>query len=205
MQKVFIAAAKRTAIGSFMGTLADVPAPVFTSAVVRDILSQTQLPPEAVDEVIVGNVLSAGMKQGPARQVSIGAGIPETVTANAVNIACGSGMKAVANATAYIKAGLGNVYIAGGMENMSASPYLIHGARQGLRMGSKELVDENSAPIPSALACMAATMFVLLGTCAEINSEAMRIVSPVPPGLFVLSIALPAGCATGCAALLGLS
>ncbi|MDR1736472.1 MAG: acetyl-CoA C-acetyltransferase [Oscillospiraceae bacterium] len=141
MQKVFIAAAKRTAIGSFNGALSDISPTKFASDVVKDILAETKLPGEAIDEVIVGNVLSAGLGQGPARQVALGAGLPETVPAHSLNIVCGSGMKAVMDAAAYIMAGHGHVYIAGGMENMSLAPYLIPGARQGLRMGTKEILD----------------------------------------------------------------
>jgi acetyl-CoA C-acetyltransferase len=141
MQKVFIAAAKRTAIGSFNGALSAVHPAKFAAAVVKDILSETRLPGEAVDEVLVGNILPAGLGQGPARQVSLGAGLPETVPAYAINHACGSGMTAMINAAAFIKAGLGHVYMIGGMENMSMAPYLIPGARQGLRMGNKEIQD----------------------------------------------------------------
>lgn len=141
MQKVFIAAAKRTAIGSFNGALSAIHPAKFASAVLRDILAETQLPAEAVDEVLVGNILPAGLGQSPGRQVSRGAGLPDTVPAYSLNIACGSGMKAVMNAAASIRAGLGHVYIAGGMENMSLAPYLIPGARQGLKMGSKQIED----------------------------------------------------------------
>jgi len=141
MQKVFIAAAKRTAIGSFNGALSAVHPAKFAASVVKDIISETRLPADAVDEVLVGNILSAGLGQGPARQVSLGAGLPETVPAYAINHACGSGMTAMINAAALIKAGLGHVYIVGGMENMSLTPYLIPGARQGLRMGNKEIND----------------------------------------------------------------
>jgi len=141
MQKVFIAAAKRTAIGSFNGTLSAIHPAKFAAEVVKDILSETKLPVDAVDEVLVGNILPAGLGQGPARQVSLCAGLPETVPAYSINRACGSGMKAITNAAASVMAGLGHVYIAGGMENMSLAPYLIPGARQGLRLGSKEILD----------------------------------------------------------------
>ena len=141
MNKVFIAAAKRTAVGSFNGMLADVQAPVFAAAVVRDILQSTGFPAAALDEVIVGNILPAGIGQGPARQVSLGADVPIEVPAYSLNIACGSAMKAVMNAATAIRAGLGHAYIAGGMESMSNAPYLLPGARQGLRMGDKTLVD----------------------------------------------------------------
>ncbi|MFV0352411.1 MAG: acetyl-CoA C-acetyltransferase [Oscillospiraceae bacterium] len=141
MKKIYIAAAKRTAVGSFNGALSTVSPIQVASEVVKDILSTTALPPEAIDEVLVGNILPAGLKQGIGRQVSIGAGIPASIPAYTINMVCGSGMKSVMNAVASIKAGLGNVYIAGGTENMSMAPYLIPGARQGLRMGNKEILD----------------------------------------------------------------
>lgn len=141
MKKIFIAAAKRTAIGTFNGSLATVPATQLGTAVVTEILAQTSLPPAAIDEVLVGNVLPAGCKQGIARQVAIGAGIPKEVPAYTINMVCGSGMKAVMNACTSIMAGLGDVYLAGGTENMSRTPYLIQDARTGLRMGNKQLLD----------------------------------------------------------------
>jgi acetyl-CoA C-acetyltransferase len=111
------------------------------AAVIKDLLAETRVPAGALDEVICGNILPAGLGQGPARQAAIYAGIPAEVPAYAINIACGSGMKAVMNAAAAIKSGQGTLFIAGGMENMSMAPYLIPGARQGLRMGNKELTD----------------------------------------------------------------
>ena len=141
MPKVFIAAAKRTAIASFNGALSAVHPAVFAGEVIKDIVRQTALPPDAVDEVLVGNILPAGLGQGPARQAALAGGIPHSVPAYTVNHVCGSGMKAVMNAAAYIMAELGHVYIAGGMENMSLSPYILPGARQGLRMGNKEIND----------------------------------------------------------------
>jgi acetyl-CoA C-acetyltransferase len=139
--KVFIAAAKRTAFGSFNGTLSAVKATDFAAEVVKNIIAETKIPAEKIDEVIVGNVLPAGEKQGLARQVSLGAGVPQEVPAYMASMVCGSGMKAVINAYASIKAGLADLIIAGGTENMSNAPYLIPGARQGLRMGNKEIID----------------------------------------------------------------
>lgn len=141
MKKSYIAAAKRTAIGSFNGGLSTVPAAELGAAVVKDILTQTGVPAAAVDEVIVGNILPAGCKQGIGRQVAILAGVPEEVPAYAVSMACGSGMKAVMAAVTNIAAGVGELYIAGGTESMSLAPYLLPGARQGLRMGNKEIID----------------------------------------------------------------
>ncbi len=141
MRKIFIVAAKRTAIGSFNGTLSTVPAPTFAAAVTRDILKSTGVPGEALTEVIVGNILPAGTGQGIARQVSIGAGVPIEVPAYALNMACGSGMKAMMIAATGVMAGLGELYIAGGTENMSRAPYLLSGARTGLGLGNQQLVD----------------------------------------------------------------
>ena len=141
MKKVYIAAAKRTAIGNFNGTLSAMPAADFASVVVKDILDTAGLAPEAVDEVIVGCVLPAGAGQGIGRQVSLGAGIPDTVPAYALNMVCGSGLKAAAIAYAGIQAQDGEVYVVGGAENMSMTPYLLPEARQGLRMGNKQILD----------------------------------------------------------------
>lgn len=141
MKKVYLAAAKRTAIGSFNGSLSSVPAVSFAADVIKDIIEETGVPAEAVDEVISGMVLTAGAGQGAARQAAIHAGLPETVPAYTVGMVCGSGMKAIINAAASVMSGLGDVYIAGGMENMSMAPYLLPGARQGLRMGNKDIID----------------------------------------------------------------
>ena len=141
MEKVYIAAAKRSAIGSFNGGLSAVPAAQIGAAVVKDILALTGVPADRLDEVIVGNILPAGCGQGVARQVAIHAGVPVEVPAWGISMACGSGMKAVMSAAASVASGMGNVYLAGGTESMSLAPYLIPGARQGLRMGNKEIVD----------------------------------------------------------------
>lgn len=141
MKKVYIAAAKRSAIGSFNGGLSTVPAAQLGAAVVKDLLSLTGVPAERLDEVIVGNILPAGCGQGVARQVAIHAGVPVEVPAWGISMACGSGMKAVMSAAASVATGMGNVFLAGGTESMSLAPYLLPGARQGLRMGNKEIVD----------------------------------------------------------------
>ncbi len=141
MSKVYVAAAKRTAIGAFNGSLSSIPANEYGAAVVSAIMKETNVPGGDVSELISGMVLPAGTGQGPARQVALKAGLPETVPASGISMVCGSGMKAVINAAAAIKAGLGDVYIAGGTENMSQAPYLLPGARQGLRMGNKEVID----------------------------------------------------------------
>ncbi|MDL2323941.1 acetyl-CoA C-acetyltransferase [Ruminococcaceae bacterium OttesenSCG-928-A16] len=141
MKKVYIASAKRSPVGSFNGALSTVAAPKLAAQVIKNVLAETGVPVGELTEVICGNILPAGLGQGPARQAAMQAGIPQEVPAYSLNIACGSGMKAVMNAAAAIKAGLGEVFVAGGMENMSMAPYLIPEARQGLRMGNKEIVD----------------------------------------------------------------
>ena len=141
MEKVYITAAKRSAIGAFAGGLSTVAAPALGAAVARDVLSIAGVPVEKLDEVIVGNILPAGCGQGVARQVAIRAGVPVEVPAWGISMACGSGMKAVMAAAANIASGMGDLYLAGGTESMSLAPYLLPGARSGLRMGNKEIVD----------------------------------------------------------------
>jgi acetyl-CoA C-acetyltransferase len=142
MQKVFIISAKRTAIGMNQGSLKDVSCGEMGSTVVRSIFEETHITPGIVDEVIVGNVLSAGQGQGVARQVALKAGIPNTVCAYGINMVCGSGMKAIMNATASISNGDSHIIIAGGVENMSNAPYLLPGkVRTGNKMGSFETLD----------------------------------------------------------------
>lgn len=141
MQKVYIAAAKRTAIGSFNGTLSPVPAPMFAAEVVRHILSETGIPAADVCETLVGNILPAGCGQGVARQVAINAGLPVEVPAFSLNMACGSGMKAMMLSANSIRADMGGLFIAGGTENMSRAPYLLMDARKGLGLGEQKLID----------------------------------------------------------------
>jgi len=141
MAKVYLVAAKRTAIGSFNGALAAVHPAELGAAVVKDLLQTTGIPAADVDEVIVGNILPAGLGQGLARQVSIKAGVPIGVPAYSLNMVCGSGMKALFNAYANIKAGLHHVVIAGGTENMSMTPYILPNARSGFRMGHVQALD----------------------------------------------------------------
>ncbi|HPT82261.1 MAG TPA: acetyl-CoA C-acetyltransferase [Limnochordia bacterium] len=141
MREVVIVKALRTAIGSFGGTLKDLSAPDLAAVVIRRLLEETQLPPEEVDEVILGNVLQAASGQNPARQAAIKAGIPESVPAFTVNKVCGSGLKAVGLAAQAIQVGDGDVFVAGGMESMSTAPYAVTKARWGSRMGHDQLVD----------------------------------------------------------------
>ena len=143
LKKAYVVSAKRTAIGSFLGSLKDVPAPKLGAALVKAILEETGLPSEAVDEVIVGNVLSAGLGQGVARQVALHGGITHLVPAYAVNQVCCSGMRAVMNAVDGIRAGRTNIVFAGGVESMSQAPFYMPGAkiRNGNKLGDLAAAD----------------------------------------------------------------
>lgn len=141
MQEVVIVAATRTAIGSFQGALANVSAVDLGAAVIRQLLAQTGLNPAEVDEVIMGQVLTAGAGQNPARQASIKAGLPVAVPAMTLNKVCGSGLKALHLGAQAIRCGDADVIIAGGQENMSLANYVMPGARTGLRMGHAQIVD----------------------------------------------------------------
>lgn len=142
MKKVYIVDAKRTAIGSMLGTLKDRTPGEIGSVVVKNILETTKLDPSKVDELICGNILMAGQKQGVARQVELLSGIPHDVPAYGVNMICGSGMKAVMNAYCDIQANFANVVIAGGTEVMSNTPFLVpSSARNGIKMGNFSVVD----------------------------------------------------------------
>ncbi|MFV3415558.1 acetyl-CoA C-acetyltransferase [Pseudomonas nitroreducens] len=141
MQEVVIVAATRTAIGSFQGSLSALPAHELGAAVIRNLLQQTGLDPARVDEVILGQTLTAGAGQNPARQASIAAGLPNSVPAMTVNKVCGSGLKALHLAAQAIRCGDADIVIAGGQESMSLAPYVMPGARTGLRMGHAKLID----------------------------------------------------------------
>ncbi|WP_225775320.1 acetyl-CoA C-acetyltransferase [Pseudomonas sp. Marseille-Q5115] len=141
MKEVVIVAAKRTPVGSFQGALAAVSAVELGATVIRQLLSDTGLAPAEVDEVILGQVLTAGAGQNPARQSSIVAGLPPSVPAMTVNKVCGSGLKALHLATQAIRCGDADVIIAGGQESMSLANYVLPGARTGLRMGHATMVD----------------------------------------------------------------
>lgn len=142
MSRVFIVSAKRTAIGSFLGSLSTVHPAELGSTVVQAILEETKVPASEIDEVIVGNILPAGQGQGIARQVSIGAGIPKEVPAYGLNMVCGSGMKTIMNAYTSIAAGFHHLVIAGGTESMSRAPYIIpEKTRSGIKMGSFTIKD----------------------------------------------------------------
>ncbi|WP_454252801.1 acetyl-CoA C-acetyltransferase [Pseudomonas sp. Marseille-Q7302] len=141
MQDVVIVAATRTAVGSFQGSLANVPAVELGAQVIRALLEQTGVDPAQVDEVILGQVLTAGAGQNPARQAAVKAGLPHEVPALTLNKVCGSGLKAVQLAVQAIRCGDAEIVVAGGMENMSLAPYVLPKVRTGLRLGHAELVD----------------------------------------------------------------
>ena len=136
-----IIAAARTAVGSFGGTLAKVPAPALGAAVIKDVLARAKTDASRVDEVIMGNVLTAGLGQNPARQAAMGAGLPHEVPAMTVDMVCGSRLRAVHLAAQAIKCGDAQIVVAGGQENMSATPHVLNGSRDGTRMGDAKLKD----------------------------------------------------------------
>ena len=141
MQEVVIVAATRTAIGSFQGSLAAIPATELGASVIRNLLQQAGICGSEVDEVILGQVLTAGSGQNPARQAAILAGLPHAVPALTLNKVCGSGLKALHLGAQAIRCGDAEVIIAGGMENMSLAPYVLPAARTGLRMGHASMID----------------------------------------------------------------
>ncbi|MDY0317752.1 MAG: acetyl-CoA C-acetyltransferase [Candidatus Izemoplasmatales bacterium] len=141
-KKVYIVGAKRSPIGSFLGTLKDVHPQEMGSQVLKALLEETKVPVDKISEVIIGNILSAGLGQGIARQISVKSGIPEAVPAYSLNMLCGSGMKAILNAFMGIQSGLSEIVVAGGVESMSYAPYLVSGkVRSGNKMGNMEMVD----------------------------------------------------------------
>ena len=138
---IVITGAARTPIGKFQGTLAGIPAPRLGAAAIRAAIERAGIDPAATDEVLMGCVVPAGQGQAPARQASIYAGIPDHVGATTLNKVCGSGLKTVMLASAMIRAGDGEQYIAGGMESMNGCPYLLHNARFGYRLGDGTMKD----------------------------------------------------------------
>jgi acetyl-CoA C-acetyltransferase len=141
VKDIFLAGGARTAIGGFGGAFAEMPAPALGAAVIKATLERAGVPADQVDEIIFGNVVSAGLGQNPARQAGIGAGLSPTIGATTVSKVCGSGLKAVMLASQAVQCGDASVVVAGGMENMSRAPYLLEKARNGYRMGNGELVD----------------------------------------------------------------
>ena len=141
MRDVVIVSAIRTALGTFGGTLSNTPATKLGAIVIKEALSRAGLKGEQVDEVILGNVLQAGLGQGPARTAALKAGLPIEVCATAINKLCGSGMKAVHLGAQAIQLGDADIVVAGGMENMSMAPYLLPNGRTGYRMGDGKVID----------------------------------------------------------------
>jgi acetyl-CoA C-acetyltransferase len=141
MSNAVIVAAARTAIGKFGGSLAKVPASELGAIVIKEVLARAGVKPEQVDEVIMGQVLTAGVGQNPARQAVIKAGLPVSVPAMTINKVCGSGLKAVMLAAQAIANGDAEIVVAGGQENMSASPHVMQGSRDGFRMGDAKIID----------------------------------------------------------------
>ena len=142
MRKAYIVAAKRSAIGSFMGGLTNIKLVDLGATVLKETIKQSGIDPKDIDEVLVGNVIAAGLGQNIGRQVSIAAGIPVEVCAQSINMLCGSGLKAVMEAAIRIQAGFGDVYVAGGVESMTNAPFLVPSkVRNGVKMGDMKLVD----------------------------------------------------------------
>jgi len=165
-----IVAALRTPIGKFGGQLAGVSAPDLGAVVIQALLARTGIEANAVDEVLMGNLLQAGLGQGPARQAAIRAGLPHSVPATAINMLCGSGLKSVQLGAALIDTGQADIVIAGGMENMSAAPYLLPHNRWGQRIGNGEVLDSmlNDALIDAFDGCH-------MGVTAETLAAQYRI------------------------------
>lgn len=141
MKKVVITSAKRTPIGSFNGSLSSLSASKLGSIAIKGVLEDSKISPEIIDEVIMGNVLTAGIGQAPARQAAIFAGLPEKTECMTINKVCGSGLKAVMLAAQAIQTGNAEIIIAGGQESMSNAPYILDKARNGYRLGNGEIID----------------------------------------------------------------
>jgi len=177
MTEAFILSAARTPIGKYLGGLAEVPAVQLGAAAVAEALRRAGAPKERVDEVIMGNVLQAGVGQNPARQAALKAGLPDTIAAYTVNKVCGSGLKAVMCAAQAIRAGDADLIVAGGMESMSRAPYLLFGARTGWKYGDQKAVD---AMIHDGLWCafedwhMGEAAEHIAGTCAVTRADQDR-------------------------------
>ena len=141
MDEVVIVSAVRTPIGKFQGSLSDLSAPQLGALVVKEAVSRAHLEPKQVDECIMGNVISAGLGQNPARQAALNGGLPPEVAALTINKVCGSGLKAIGLAAQGIQTGNAEIVVAGGMESMTNAPYLLPQARKGYRLGNSQIVD----------------------------------------------------------------
>ena len=161
-----IVAAKRTPVGAFQGNLSSVSAPNLGAVVIKALVEETGIDPSQIDEVILGNVLAAGLGQAPARQAALYSGLPQTIEALTINKMCGSGLKAVMLADQVIRSGDADVVIAGGMESMSNAPYLLPNARDGQRLGHGKMID---SMIHDGL--WDAYNDKHMGTCAEMLSK----------------------------------
>jgi len=140
-RKSVIVAAKRTPVGAFQGHLSSISSPDLAAVAIKHILGETRIQPDQIDEIILGNVLTAGQGQAPARQAALNSGCPKSVEALTINKMCGSGLKAVMLADQAIRCGDANTVLAGGMESMSNAPYLLKNARGGHRLGHKTMID----------------------------------------------------------------
>ncbi|NOV00405.1 acetyl-CoA C-acetyltransferase [Paenibacillus planticolens] len=169
-REVVIVSAVRTAIGSFQGTLADISAPQLGSTVIQEALKRANLADSQVDEVIMGNVLQAGLGQNPARQAWLKSGYSQFVPALTINKVCGSGLKSVMLAAQSVSLGDTEIVVAGGMENMTQAPYLLPGARSGLRLGDSTMVD---SMMKDGLWC--AMCDISMGITAENIAEHYRL------------------------------
>lgn len=170
MEDVFILSAVRTPIGSFLGALKDTPAPQLMGTCIKTALQSAQIKGESVEEALVGCVLPAGMGQAPARQAVLSAGLPQSITATTVNRVCGSGLKTVLLASQIIQSKDADVVLAGGMENMSRSPFLLERAREGYRLGNGKLID---SMIHDGL--WDPYKDVHMGNCAELCAKEYRL------------------------------
>ena len=170
MRDVEILSAVRTPIGRFQGALAAVPAPRLGAAAIAEAVRRAAVAPDQVDEVYMGIILAAGVGEAPARQASIYGGLPNTVPATTVNKMCGSGLKAAMLGAQAIQAGDAEIVVAGGMENMSASPYLLDRARTGYRLGHGQLVD---SMIRDGLWDLFSNQH--MGSCCELLAREYRI------------------------------
>src|SRR3989441_6758263 len=161
-----IVGAARTPTGKFLGNLASFTAPQLGAIAIQEAVRRSGVAPDSIDEVIMGNVVSAGVGQAPARQAALGAGLPDDIPAFTVNKVCGSGLKAVMLAAQAIRVGDEQAFVAGGMESMSNAPYLLTKARTGYRMGNGEIID---AVVQDGLWC--AFEDIHMGSEAEIIAE----------------------------------
>lgn len=170
MREAVIVSAVRTPIGSFNGVLSSIPAPKLGALAVAEAVRRANIAKDAVQEVIMGNILSAGLGQAPARQAAIYAGLPETVEALTINKMCGSGLKAVMLAAQAIQCGDADIVVAGGMENMSQAPYLLDKARTGYRLGHGQILDSllRDGLIDAYNDCH-------MGECAELCAETYQL------------------------------